>query len=1612
NNEYFHRGLVFSNDSSICIVDIRVVTHFSFVPKCVLKINGTIYMALDTDQRQIIIANETAIYWAMVDILELHQLTKPPGTISGLAWDGFDRNVYWSEKDTGIIWRVSRESDTATVVISGLIRPRDIVILPNERMMCWISERNGSAIECCSLDGSNHHSILNSINLMKPLSLSYDMYDKRIYFLDIEPNGFNSVYSCNIDGSDLSLFLSIFKLLDKLAIYKGHLLLISHNINETLLMSYSIASISNTTVGVFAGAGNITAVNFFDENLRQNETGPCYNFNGGCEQICLSSGKSRICECTFGFKLAPNGNNCLADPIKDDFMLIEDWTYNKFYQISLTDQIIRGIKGKLVESLTDIAYNPVYDLVIWVTEESKISMIHLNGTGQQTFITLGENNLYPNQLAVDVSTGSIYYSAIRYMEHADGYHSQIGIILPNGKHKVILTRLSFPKGLVVYPSKGLMFFIDSGYETYIGQANMDGTQASVLLKLSNDKMPTRLTIDYKNDYLYWYDYADRSIQYCKLDGTNYQTLVKYPDVNIHGLALYKDYLYITAAEHLSMRKVKISNPNENTEFASYGELGSIGSITIYSSTVQNKNDFCSVGNGGCSTFCLPTPHGSICACEDGVHLKDGSDKMCSNIPQCPAKIRKLIVSADCQRVMGSECNFTCEQGYTARQDVNNVLCNGVTYTPKDACRAIKPTCPLQFTGGSFFDCTNKENETCQYYCYDSYRQNTHIQNATCMANGSWNQNTQNLCIRMCAMNIPNGYLNASCTFNYHEMCSFTCKLGFQAEAGVSSVTCQTNGEWAPAEPCTEVLCPTTIRNGTVDAVVCDRRVYSECSFTCNQGFDPNPRTGKLFCGIYGNWIELFSPACLERQGLCINYLDNGEWDKGCRFRPMDTCEYKCNSGFQKNPNITGNITCTATAKWNMDVKLLCKSYDRGLIMTVLSGYPAYNSYIETVPTTTDGAPNVDSIRTLDFASGMWLLSVGGDYALQQAYVHDFYSSTIYMDSNFSIGLSRNTNWTPIHRGLSKSLVKLAVDWINHNIYWTDPQYKWIAVQSLVGKDSSMFRVLIDHNLEAPHALALDPFEALLFWSDIGSLTKIEISSLSGRKRKSLISSNLITPIGLTADYGTRRIYWIDTGRLTLETITYEGKERKILLMQSGSSFFDLAVYQDYLYVTDSRYRQVHVLNKTNGKMLETSLSGGEYVYVGVTVFHPDSQQTSAAVSCVNYGCDHMCITEKGGVSCVCKDGYILSQDMKTCSVNNEYFHRGLVFSNDSSICIVDIRVLTHFSYVPKCVLKINGTRYMVMDTDERQMIIANDTAIYWTMIDNLDFHELTQPSGTISGMAWDGYDRNVYWSENDTGIIWRLSRESDTATVVISGLISPRDILILPHERMLYWISERNGSTIECCSLDGSNHQIILNTENLIKPSSLSYDTYAQRIYFLDIAINGFNRVYSCNINGSDLSSFVSIFKRLEKLAIYKGHMLLTSNNITGTTLMSYSIDFRSFTTSGVFAGAGNITDVQFFDENFRQNETGPCYNLNGDCEQICVSNGRSRVCECTFGFKLAPNGKNCLTVLERLHFSLMFYIDETYIGQANMDGTQASVLLEFSNDREPTMLTIDYTSK
>ncbi|KAL3891055.1 hypothetical protein ACJMK2_003318, partial [Sinanodonta woodiana] len=664
----------------------------------------------------------------------------------------------------------------------------------------------------------------------------------------------------------------------------------------------------------------------------------------------------------------------------------------------------------------------------------------------------------------------------------------------------------------------------------------------------------------------------------------------------------------------------------------------------------------------------------------------------------------------------------------------------------------------------------------------------------------------------------------------------------------------------------------------------------------------------------------------------------------------------------------------------------CKSnYTRGLIVTCYDAFSEKSKHVYSVPIAQNGTPIPDPIWYHRFDTDVHTLRVDVDNIQQKAYIYHSTVKSIYKNPNYNLGNSTENLWTILYKGLSSGLVSLAVDWVSHNIYWTDPTFKWIMVQSLSSTDTSMFRVLIQENLYRPHALALDPSDALLFWSDIGRFTTIEVSSLSGRNRKTIVISNLLRTNGLTADHQGHRLYFADTERDTVETVTYDGTDRKILLAKARSSLIDVAVYQDSLYVADMG--ALYVINKTNGNAFSMEIGEDDFGYAGVAVFHEEAQPVTDR--CQDYGCAHICLMELGGATCICKDGYNLNEDNKTCSLISTYFHRALVFSNASSICILDITVLADFVFDPVCVLETTGTKYMAMDTDQRNVFIANDTAIYWTSVDNRNLQLLAQLSGSISGMSWDGYDRNVYWTESDTGKIWRTSIESKTAHVFLEGLAKPRDVLILPHHRLVYWISERNGSTIESSNINGSQQHIVLQYNDSLKWTSLSYNPYRNRLYFLGILEDEERTdIINCNLDGSNRASNNAMYRILNTLEIYKGYTMVTSYEDELTTITFHSLDDIDYMTEGECTDAGAISVIKVFDENNRQNETGPCFLLNGECEQICIPNGMSRMCKCVFGFMLSEDGKTCMSDPVKDEFMFVGDVSHTNMYQIRLNDT------------------------
>lgn len=101
--------------------------------------------------------------------------------------------------------------------------------------------------------------------------------------------------------------------------------------------------------------------------------------------------------------------------------------------------------------------------------------------------------------------------------------------------------------------------------------------------------------------------------------------------------------------------------------------------------------------------------------------------------------------------------------------------------------------------------------------------------------------------------------------------------------------------------------------------------------------------------------------------------------------------------------------------------------------------------------------------------------------------------------------------------------KISLDF-QFQIYFTDAGRRSIEVSEL---DGSNRKVLVWQDLESPRAIAIHYGFGYLFFSDWGTLPRIERSDMDGEKRSRIVTSNLGWPNGLSVDKTMKNLYWTD-----------------------------------------------------------------------------------------------------------------------------------------------------------------------------------------------------------------------------------------------------------------------------------------------------------------------------------------------------------------------------------------------------------------------------------------------------------------------------------------------------
>ncbi|KAM9203467.1 low-density lipoprotein receptor-related protein 6 isoform 5-T5 [Mergus octosetaceus] len=534
---------------------------------------------------------------------------------------------------------------------------------------------------------------------------------------------------------------------------------------------------------------------------------------------------------------------------------------------------------------------------------------------------------------------------------------------------------------------------------------------------------------------------------------------------------------------------------------------------------------------------------------------------------------------------------------------------------------------------------------------------------------------------------------------------------------------------------------------------------------------------------------------------------------------------------------------------------------------------------------------------------------------------------------------------------------MAVDWLGKNLYWADTGTNRIEVSKLDGQHR---QVLVWKDLDSPRALALDPAEGFMYWTEWGGKPKIDRAAMDGSERTTLVP-NVGRANGLTIDYAKRRLYWTDLDTNLIESSNMLGLDREIIADDLPHPF-GLTQYQDYIYWTDWSRRSIERANKTSGQN-RTIIQGHLDYVMDILVFHSSRQAGWNECASSNGHCSHLCLAVPvGGFVCGCPAHYSLNADNRTCSAPTTF----LLFSQKNAIN----RMVIDEQQSPDIILPIHSLRnvraidYDPLDKqlywiDSRQNIIRKaqeDGSQSLTVVtspvpnQNLDM----QPYD----LSIDIYSRYIYWTCEATNVINVTRLDGRSMGVVLKGdQDRPRAIVVNPEKGYMYFTNlQERSPKIERAALDGTEREVLF-FSGLSKPIALAIDSQLGKLFWADSDLR--------RIESSDLSGANRIV--LEDSNILQPVGLTVFENwlywIDRQQQMIEKIDMtgREGRTK-VQARIAQLSDIHAVKElNIQEYRQHPCSQDNGGCSHICIVKGDGTTrCSCPVHLVLLQDELSC----------------------------------------------------
>ncbi|KAK5877157.1 hypothetical protein CesoFtcFv8_026431 [Champsocephalus esox] len=514
-----------------------------------------------------------------------------------IDYDPVEGYVYWTDDDVKALRRSLLDgSDSQFVVTSQVNHPDGIAVDWIARNLYW-TDTGTDRIEVTRLNGS-----------MRKILISEDLDEPRAIVLD--PRRWtDKIEVMNMDGSGRQVLVE-----DKLPHIFGFSLL-GDFIYWTDWQRRSIERVNKRTaereviIDQLPDLMGLKAVSVH----RASGTNACSELNGGCSHLCLFTPRGVICGCPIGLELVSDMKNCI---VPEAFLLFSRHTDIRRISLETNNNNV-AIPLTGVKEASALDFDVTDNRIYWTDITLKtISRAFMNGSALEHVVEFGLD--YPEGMAVDWLGKNLYW--------ADTGTNRIEVSKLDGQHRQVLVwkDLDSPRALALDPAEGYMYWTEWGGKPKIDRAAMDGTGRLTLV--SDVGRANGLTIDYAERRLYWTDLDTTLIESSNMLGEEREVIA---DDLPHpfGLTQYQDYIYWTDWSQRSIERANKTSGQNRTVIQ--GHLDYVMDILVFHSSRQGGWNACAATNGHCSHLCLAVPiSGFVCGCP-AHFLLNGDNKTCS-----------------------------------------------------------------------------------------------------------------------------------------------------------------------------------------------------------------------------------------------------------------------------------------------------------------------------------------------------------------------------------------------------------------------------------------------------------------------------------------------------------------------------------------------------------------------------------------------------------------------------------------------------------------------------------------------------------------------------------------------------------------------------------------------------------------------------------------------------------------------------------------------------------------------------------------------------------------------------------------------------------------------